>query len=108
MTTPKVTELPLRMEPTTVDDPFLTGQAPADPAEPDVYELDHRRNDGIEVRLLWNEVTDQVTVALADAKTGDAFEVAVASHEARDAFHHPYAYAASAGIRFGGAASAGE
>jgi hypothetical protein len=60
-------------------------------------ELDHRSNDGIDVSLLWNERDDRVTVAVFDARTGDAFEVDVAGHEAHDAFHHPYAYAAFRG-----------
>jgi hypothetical protein len=58
-------------------------------------ELAHRRNDGLDVRLLWEPGTDRVSVALMDARTGDGFEVAVASGEsAMDVFHHPFAYAA--------------
>jgi hypothetical protein len=93
MTTPNVTEMPLHLEPTTPD-PFLDEATASRPA---MRELDHRRNDGIDVRLLWNEIDDRVTVAVFDAKTGDAFEIDVEGHEARDAFHHPYAYAAFRG-----------
>ena len=58
-------------------------------------ELAHRRNDGLDIRLLWDSATDQVTVALHDAKTGDGFEVEVGPDErALDVFHHPFAYAA--------------
>jgi hypothetical protein len=58
-------------------------------------ELAHRRNDGLDVRLLWEPGTDRVSVALMDARTGDGFEVTVASGERPlDVFHHPFAYAA--------------
>jgi hypothetical protein len=60
-----------------------------------VRELAHRRNDGLDIRLLWNPATDRVTVALQDGKTGDGFEVEVGPGErALDVFHHPFAYAA--------------
>lgn len=58
-------------------------------------ELDHRLNDGIEVRLLWDESTNEVFVSVRDGKTAEAFEVPVhAGESALDVFHHPYAYAA--------------
>jgi enolase len=58
-------------------------------------ELDHRHNDGIHVRLLWSEPDNRVAVAVADAKTGEAFVVEVRNGDsALDVFHHPYAYAA--------------
>ena len=58
-------------------------------------ELAHRRNDGLDIRLLWDSESDQVTVSLHDAKTGEGFEVAVGPDErALDVFHHPFAYAA--------------
>lgn len=91
MTTPNVTEMPLHLEPTT-HDPFLDEAGMA--ARPAMRELDHRRSDGIDVHLLWNEVDNRVTVAVFDAKTGEAFQIDVEGHEAHDAFHHPYAYAA--------------
>ena len=57
-------------------------------------ELDHRSNDGIDVRLLWDPATDRVLVAVADAKTGAEFTVPVRGDQrAYDVFHHPYAYA---------------
>jgi hypothetical protein len=60
-----------------------------------VRELAHRRNDGLDIRLLWDPATDRVSVALQDGKTGDGFEVEVGSGErALDVFHHPFAYAA--------------
>jgi hypothetical protein len=58
-------------------------------------ELDHRHNDGIHARLLLSEPDNLVAVAVADAKTGDAFVVEVRNGDsALDVFHHPYAYAA--------------
>jgi len=58
-------------------------------------ELAHRRNDGLDIRLLWDPATDRVAVSLHDAKTGEGFEVEVGPGErALDVFHHPFAYAA--------------
>jgi len=58
-------------------------------------ELAHRRNDGLDVRLLWEPESDRVSVSLMDARTGDGFEVTVAPGERPlDVFHHPFAYAA--------------
>jgi hypothetical protein len=57
-------------------------------------ELDHRTNDGIDVRLLWHQLEDRVLVAVSDARTGEEFTVDVApTQRAYDVFHHPYAYA---------------
>lgn len=56
-------------------------------------ELDHRNSDGIDVRMLWNERENRVYVAVNDAKTGEAFTVAVREGESPlDVFHHPFAY----------------
>jgi hypothetical protein len=58
-------------------------------------ELAHRRNDGLDIRLLWDSATDRVSVSLHDEKTGEGFEVEVGPDErALDVFHHPFAYAA--------------
>jgi len=62
-----------------------------------VRELDRRRSDGIDVRLLWSQTDDRVVVTVSDAKTGDAFELEVEPAQAIEAFHHPYAYAAPKG-----------
>ena len=57
-------------------------------------ELDRRTTDGIDVRLLWCPIDGRVHVAVSDAKTGEAFTVAVREGEnALNVFHHPYAYA---------------
>jgi hypothetical protein len=58
-----------------------------------IRELDRRRNDGIDVRLLWDSRTDTIIVAVEDERTDDSFEVAVDASDALDAFRHPYAYA---------------
>jgi hypothetical protein len=61
-----------------------------------IRELDHRVSDGIDVRLLWSQRDGRVLVAVADAKTGDAFSVEVRDGERpADVFRHPYAYAAT-------------
>jgi hypothetical protein len=60
---------------------------------PSIRELDHRSSDGIEVRLLWNSLTDLVSVVVADEGTGEFFEFDVDPEDALIAFEHPYAYA---------------
>jgi hypothetical protein len=62
-------------------------------AQRTVRELDRRTNDGIEVRLLWNSLTNQVSIAVADVRNRESFELRVAGADALGAFHHPYAYA---------------
>ena len=70
-------------------------------------ELDHRRNDGIDVWLLWRPEDGSVVVAVADAKTDETFTVEVADRSlALDVFHHPYAY--RDGARASGARSVSE
>jgi hypothetical protein len=59
-----------------------------------IRELNHRVNDGIEVRLLWNTETDRVSVSVAEPRYDVSFAFNVAAADALDAFHHPYAYAA--------------
>jgi hypothetical protein len=63
-------------------------------------ELDFRSNDGLDVALLWQPETNRVSISVYDSKTGDDFDIEVAPAEATDAFHHPYAYAASRGVHF--------
>jgi hypothetical protein len=58
-------------------------------------ELDSRTTNGISVRLLWHEPDGRLFVAVADAKTGDAFNLEVRDRErALDVFLHPYSYVA--------------
>jgi hypothetical protein len=63
-------------------------------------QLDFRSTDGLEVTLHWQPETNRVSVSVFDAKTGDDFELDVEPADAMDAFHHPYAYAASRGLHF--------
>jgi hypothetical protein len=63
-------------------------------------ELDFRSNDGLEVTLLWQPETNGTIVRVFDAKTGDDFDFEVDPAEAMDAFHHPYAFAATRGLHF--------
>jgi hypothetical protein len=58
-----------------------------------IRELDCRTSDGVNVRLLWNSVADEVVVAVHDARTDESFEVGVERADALLAFHHPFAYA---------------
>ncbi len=60
-----------------------------------IRELDHRTNDGIDVRLLWNSRTNHVFVAVEEQRSGQSFELTIPRADALDAFHHPYAYRAS-------------
>ena len=64
------------------------------------HELDYRSTDGLEVTLLWHPESNAVSVSVFDAKTGDDFDLDVDAADAMDAFHHPYAYAASRGVDF--------
>lgn len=57
-------------------------------------ELAYRSSDGVEVVLLWHELTNDVTVCVSDRHTGAYFEIAAAPEHALDVFDHPYAYAA--------------
>jgi hypothetical protein len=94
MTTPIVNEIPRHLEPTT-EDPFLSAGDQPRVVAPSVRELDHRRSDGIDVTLLWRPSDGQVVVAVRDTKTGQAFELEVDPAHSLNAFHHPFAYAAS-------------
>jgi hypothetical protein len=57
-------------------------------------ELDYRESDGLEVRLVWYPAENAVAVRVFDTRIGERFEVSVNAADARDAFNHPYAYAA--------------
>ena len=69
-------------------------------ASKNARELDYRSTDGLEVTLLWQPETNAVAIKVYDAKTGDDFGLDVDAADAMDAFHHPYAYAASRGLHF--------
>ena len=63
-------------------------------------ELAHRMSNGIEVTLFWGPAKSEVVVEVVDHSSCDAFELAVPSECALDAFHHPYAYAAMRGLEY--------
>jgi hypothetical protein len=57
-------------------------------------ELASRESNGVHVLLLWHPMDNEVTVSVDDSLAGRSFELAVARHQALDAFYHPFAYAA--------------
>lgn len=63
-------------------------------------ELAYRAGDGVEVVLFWHEITDELTVAVSDTRSGAYFELAAGPHEALDVFNHPYAHAAFRGLPY--------
>ena len=56
-------------------------------------ELDYRESDGVAVSLLWQRQSNQLKVAVADARLGESFTLSARPENALDVFHHPYAYA---------------
>ena len=62
-------------------------------------ELSTRESNGVSVTLYWTRGTDALAVTVADATTGDYFELVVADNERPlDVFHHPFAYARARGL----------
>ena len=62
--------------------------------DPTLTELHHRSGDGIEVSLLWSRVTNALTVAVEDSRSGQSFVLPAPAEKALDVFEHPFAYAA--------------
>ena len=58
-------------------------------------ELAHRNQNGLEVTLLWDPPSNQVSVEVIDHLEDSSFHLPIAGHLALDAFHHPYAYVQS-------------
>jgi hypothetical protein len=58
-------------------------------------ELDHRAANGLEIWLLWQPVTDEVTVHVFDELSQTAYQFVVDPRHALDAFRHPFAYLAA-------------
>ena len=56
-------------------------------------ELDYRESNGIAVSLLWQRQSNRLSVVVEDTKLGESFSIAARPDNARDVFHHPYAYA---------------
>jgi hypothetical protein len=86
MTTPVTTESALQLEPTGHDS-FIDDVAPH-------RELDVRTVDGITVSLFWRPGDPDLLLRVDDSRTGVRFELPVPGHDAVEAFHHPFAYAA--------------
>ena len=63
-------------------------------------ELAQRRQDGLEVTLLWDARTNEVSIGLVDEAHGSAVAFVVDPSSALDAFYHPFAYAAVLGADF--------
>ena len=59
------------------------------------HELAHRTSNGIDVTLFWTRATNRVTIAVLDSHSDESLEFDVNGRDALDAFHHPYAYAAT-------------
>jgi hypothetical protein len=59
-------------------------------------ELAHRRQNGLEVTLLWDAGSNSVSVEVVDEREDSGFVVPVRPTAALDAFYHPFAYAAAA------------
>ena len=58
-------------------------------------ELAYRNQNGLEVTLLWDSRSNEVSVEVSDQLDDSGFRLPIAGHLALDAFHHPYAYALS-------------
>ncbi len=66
-------------------------------------ELASRNNNGLAISLLWNKARGRVKVSVVDNSCDEEFEFDVAGVVALAAFHHPFAFAAGRGVRFGDA-----
>ena len=63
-------------------------------------ELAHRRQDGLEVKLLWNARSNEVSIDLVDEASQSEFAFVVDPSCALDAFYHPFVYASVLGGEF--------
>jgi hypothetical protein len=57
-------------------------------------ELAHRRNDDVEVSLLWDRERDRLFVFVEDVRAGHRFSLQAPRDHALDVYYHPFAYAA--------------
>ena len=58
-------------------------------------ELAYRSQNGLEVTLLWDPRSNEVSVEVIDQLDESGFRLPIAGHLALEAFHHPFAYAQS-------------
>jgi hypothetical protein len=56
-------------------------------------ELDVRHSAGIDVLLLWNRGTKELTVVAHDTTTDETIAIDVSPDQALEVFNHPFAYA---------------
>ena len=56
-------------------------------------ELAHRAHDGLQVTLLWDEDSNEVSIGVIDDRTDSSFWLPIPPGSALDAFNHPYAFA---------------
>jgi len=61
-------------------------------------ELDRRTAGGVDVALLWNRLDNSVIVSVSNTR-GMHLQFGTEPGTARDAFNHPYPYAAAQGLR---------
>jgi hypothetical protein len=64
-------------------------------SQPARRELAYRNQNGLEVTLLWDSRSNEVSVEVIDHLDDSGFRLPIAGHLALQAFHHPYAYAQS-------------
>jgi len=58
-----------------------------------VKALASRNQNGLEVTLLWDPRSNEVSVEVIDPFDHSGFSLPIAGHLPLDAFHHPYVYA---------------
>ena len=58
------------------------------------HELARRREDGIEVRLLWRPDDGALVVTVHDLRSGETFRLEASAKTVLDAYRHPFAHAA--------------
>jgi hypothetical protein len=64
-------------------------------------ELAQREGDGLVVSLMWNRADNALRVSIANAETGEEFELDAHPDNALDIYYHPFAYAAYRGLDYG-------
>jgi len=58
-------------------------------------ELAYRNQNGLEVTLLWDSRSNEVSIEVIDQLDESSFRFPIPGHLALNGFHHPYAYAQS-------------
>ena len=55
-------------------------------------ELAYREQDGLEVTLLWEPCSNEISIEVIDQRNDSILRASVPGRLALDAFHHPYSY----------------